>query len=345
MKEAFLEKLVRESKEEKETERRYELKSFVCLKRGKHSVEEIIQSTPRKDVSGPKQIYEKNFKITVHGRTFYLEDAGDVVIFYTTESSEQVKKLERFIEDNRLLITPWIEGYALREAVMDFVSKMGIISGYSAKFEPYRLFTGYAITMRIWGDKSDEILQRVRNEYDIAPFTIKGELRPEGEMAMKFRVTNQGKVSLVTGNAGIYLSFLSYFVGVVREAEKEYPVTQISEDVREGVRTLKLRERYVMEFLSSRKAGELSGSKREALLEMLTKGGKKYGFIGYRLGKNKANVLDLQERKMLYVTVFDDEMVVLSKNPTPSSESIKHLHREIVEHIHPYVQTRVEKIA
>lgn len=347
MDEQFLRTLIKESTKGKEQERPYELKMYIVFIRDERSIDETIVSCNDYKVEKMESIGENNYRVVINNSTFYFEWSKNMIVFYTAKSSTTAQTLEKYIEANNFLKRPWLEGYDFRNYFQDFISKIGTIKGYSAKFEPFRMYTGYGITMRLWGERSDEILSGIKKEYNITPIGMKAEIyadEDQTQLNLSFRITNNGKISLIKGRIDLFISLVSYYISTIEKIQKNYVYTPISLSFEDEVPKLSFHERYILQILTSENKPKSSMEIQKAILEMLTKGGKKYGFIGYSIGENKANIIDIKENKMLFVTVFEDRVSVMAKNPTSADESLKHLHKEITEHIHPYVNTRVEKM-
>lgn len=344
MDEQFVRSLVKESRKGKEQERSYELKVYIVLKKNNVALDESLVSYGDYKVNAIDKISGNMFKIGINNTTFYFEDSERFLIFYTAESSTTAITLEKYLEANRQLKRPWLEGYDFRKYIHDFVSKIGIIKGYSAKFEPFKMFTGYGITMRLWGERSDEILSKIKKDWNITPTGMKAEIYSDEVLTLSFRVTNNGKISLIKGREDLFISFVRYYLTTIEKIEKKYEYTPISLSFEDDIPQLTFNDKYILQMLTPENKPKKSKDIQKAVMDMLTKGGKKYGFIGYSVGDNKANVIDLNENKMLYVTVFEDRISVMAKNPSLADESLKHLHQKITEHIHPYVATKIEKM-
>jgi hypothetical protein len=344
MDEQFLRSLVKDSRKGKEQERPYELKVYIVLKTNNGALNETLTSCGDYKISAIEQIADNRFKVMINNTTFYCEVSERFLIFYTAESSTTAQILEKYLEINKQLKRPWLEGYDFRKYIHDFVSEIGIIKGYSAKFEPFKMFTGYGITMRLWGERSDEILGEIRKDWNITPIGIKAEIYSDKVLTLNFRITNNGKISFIKGREDLFISFISYYISTIQQIEKKYEYKPITLSYEDDIPQLKFNEKYVLQMLTPDNKPMNSKEIQKAVMEMLTKGGKKYGFIGYSVGDNKANVIDLNENKMLYVTVFEDRISIMAKNPTLADNSLKHLHQKITEHIHPYIATKIEKM-
>ena len=282
---------------------------------------------------------------------FYYEEYKNMALFFTAEPSEKTKIIKDFIRKNRALKKPWIEGYVFKNEIQNQIASIGEIRGYSAIFEPYKEYTDYGCTLRIWGRKSDEFLKHIKGEYLITPKRIKADLVDNGKKTLSFRISNDGQFSYIKGHLDLFLHLLYYYINILKENLQNYEAEPIKEEmVSDGI-ILEFKERFVINFNSQKEGNpnpniphSLNEDEKKALLELITTGGKKYGFFGYLVGENKANIIDLEEKKMLFVTLFDNKMSVIARNPTHPTESLKRLHKTIVEHIYPYTHVDIESI-
>lgn len=282
---------------------------------------------------------------------FYYEKYKNMALFFTVEPSEKTKIIKDFIKNNYALKKPWIEGYVFKDKIQNQITKIGEIKGYSATFEPYKEYTDYGLTLRIWGRKSNEFLKHIKNEYKITPKRIKADLMDNGRKTLSFRISNDGQFSYIGGHLDLFLHLLYYYVTILKENLQNYKAEPIKEEIVNDGIILEFKDRFIINFHSQKEGNpnpntphSLNEDEKKALLELITTGGKKYGFFGYLVGENKANIIDLEEKKMLFVTLFDNKISVIARNPKHPTESLKRLHKAIVEHIYPYTNVNIESI-
>ncbi len=310
----------------------------------------------------PLKMTGKNFRIHVQETSdrgfysledskFYYEEYEGMALFFTTEPSPKTKIIRNFIKANRALKMPWIEGYIFKDKIQNQITRIGEIKGYSAIFEPYNEYTDYGFTLKVWGRKSDEFLKYIKGKYKITPTRIKADLMDDGKKTLSFRISNDGQFSFIKGQLSLFLHLLYYYVSILKENLQNYEAEPIREKIYNDGVVLEFKDRFVINFSSQEEGNphpnsshRLEEDEKKALLELITTGGKKYGFFGYLVGENRANIIDLEERKMLFVTLFDDKMTVLARNPAHPTESLKRLHKAVVEHVYPYTFTSIEPI-
>ena len=164
--------------------------------------------------------------------------------------------------ENKYLKPLWIEGYSLKKFIDDYIKNKGVISGYSARFEPFRQYTGYGISLSLWGEKSNEILNKIKTEYTLAPSSIKIDLFDEfKDTILSLRATSQGRVSYISGNLQLFHSFLIYYASILRYENKLYDLEPAKEEkIKEDI-FFDFRERIVMKFKDGR--GNISSIKNE----------------------------------------------------------------------------------
>ena len=144
---------------------------------------------------------------------------------------------------------------------------------------------------------------------------------------------------MISGRSDLFLALIRYYSEVAKQSQHLYE----SEPTRvrvEGTQVrIEFRERYIFTLAPSLRPDE-----KEALEGMLTLGGMRYGFVGYELGEGRINVVDLEQRKILTITIADDRVAIYARNPSSADEAVKHVHRQIAEHIRPEVDIKVEKV-
>ena len=75
--------------------------------------------------------------------------------------------------------------------------------------------------------------------------------------------------------------------------------------------------------------------RNKALLNLVTTTSGAYGYIGIPIGIDRANILDLKERKILQLTINEDILYIYSENPSESRSAIRRLASKIASHIDP----------
>lgn len=312
-------------------------------------------------------ILKEDFKFPISG--FKIEKGGgliksdqnlifidDVEAYYlkkdsflhiaTLEKTERSGIIEKYIETHPFLGQIYVEGFTFRKYIQDYIKERGIINEYSARFNPYNEYTGYGLTIKIWGKRSDEILDKIKRDYKITPIGLKANILEEDKPVLSFRAYNNGKVSYIRGNIELFYSFIKYYNSVVLEVNKNYTYRPMKERRIYDTKVLELHDECIFNFMDNRgeERKELDESEIAAFVDLLTKGGIKYGWVGYRVGKNKADILDLKKNKRLFITIKPEAMEVIAKNPSDTTESIKRLYKTIVENLYPYTTIRIKPL-
>lgn len=336
----LLQQLVSQRKKEKGDDRVPELKVYLAYIREPNPLENTsnFRLNQLRKTDGSHYILINDVEV-------YSSFDGNICLFISTEESEKTKIIEKYIIENKKLGRPWVEGFVFRDKIQKFIADIGIINGYSALFDPYNEYTGYGITIRLWGSKSDEILEKIKGDYTITPKTIKAEIFGDDDSVLNFRIGNSGRISYINGDMRLFINLVKYFIEILKEIDELYDYVPIQEELTNSFHQLHFKQRFITKFLTPKgESQKLSKEAKNALLQMYTKGGKKFGFIGYSIGDNKANIVDINEKKSLYLTIFDDRISIIAKNPSEAKGALKNFHRVLTEHVCPYTSTEIENI-
>jgi len=181
--------------------------------------------------------------------------------------------------------------------------------------------------MRLWGAKSDEILNGIKTSYSVTPTSIEAEVRlgEKGEF-MKVVMSNDGRIRPVDGRCHCRFWPPQLLHSRLQGDPSLLRVRSPSRSRRRRCGVDELTEEFLIYHSPERdKAGSWSDSQLRALKDLVTAGGMGYGFVGYLTDQDSANVVDLREHKTLMMTFAPEGVSVVARNPSSAQESMKRL--------------------
>lgn len=269
--------------------------------------------------------------------TFYFDKFSWGIVAYHSLDEDGTNIFDSYLRDRKYLRKPWLDKRNFEKLSKHFREENGKIMIERCLFEPYEDYSDYVMSLQVRGRKTKEVIQDIESKYALHPRTIGFELGGDG-IEVKFGMTNTGRISFSSGNIDAMILVIGKYVSFLREKDENYEFIQSKKLKIGNVELRQPLEIVSLKLPSSDKIGGTRDERNSAIIRMLTAGEGEFGYIGIPIGPDRANILDLRERKNLQVTIRDDELFVYSENPSKARSAIRTLVSKIAEHIDPDVE-------
>jgi hypothetical protein len=210
-------------------------------------------------------------------------------------------------------------------------------------FDPYDDYSGYGLTLDVRGKKTSEIVGKIEHDYAIHPLRYGIELDCNDSGIVKFEMTNKGRLSFSRGPVESIIFIIGRYVNFLRSGDENYEFLQSRMKEDDGVTIRETREMLSFKMPSLDKITASREERSQAIMNMLTKDSGANGYIGMPLGSDRINVLDLQDHKIIQITIVDDEILIFSENPSQVRSIVRRLYSKMATRIDPDI--KIEKIS
>ena len=227
-----------------------------------------------------------------------------------------------------------VEKNRFYELSKQFVDEGGKIVVERGDFQPHKDYSGYGITIQVRGKKTKEVIDELEEQHAIHPRKIGIELE-NGENLIKFEMTNRGRISFSSGDINSIILIIAKYVEFLRKYDESYEYIQSRFMKFDKVKIRQLNEIIKISMPSIKKIRGTIEERNAAIISKFTSSGGEYGYIGIPIGSDRANILDLKERKTLQLTIVKNDLYIYSENPSESRSAIRRLVSEMASHIDP----------
>ncbi len=328
MKTEHLKELLSKSVDWEKGARAKNLKVYIAFFSPNHS---IFEKEKRKPVETKG---EKEFYYSTKDFEFYFDEWDWGVVVYHTQDEDGTRKIEQFLRQHPTLRIPWLNKERFYELTRIFVKDGGKIVIERTQFQPHNEYSGYGITVQVRGRKTKEVINRLEKQHALHPRKIGIEMGNDGDL-IKFEMTNQGRISFSSGLSKSIIFITGKYVSFLRKWDESYGFSQSHKTVIDGVSYRQIEDIVKIKMPSIKKIKGTIEKRNEAILNMFTSSGGAHGYIGIPLGPDRANILDLRERKSLQLTINDDELFIYSENPSEARSAIRRLVSRMASYIDP----------
>ena len=284
----------------------------------------------------------REYQCTLNNSVFYFDVWDWGILVYHTMDEEGTNEIEKFLRTQPVLRKPWIDKKGFEELCNEFAKQGGQIVSERCDFRPYNDYSGYDMTLEVRGERTDEVIKRMKKEYVLHPRKIGFEFRDGNNGYMKFEMFNNGRISFSSGEPNSMVVIIARYANFIKENDKKYDYRQSKRIIEDSFSLRQTFEIISLNLPSLKRIGVSREIRDKAILEMLTAGGGLYGYIGMPISTNRASIVNLKEHKMLQITIDDDKLLVYSENPSVAQSAIRALMSHIACHIDPEVT--MEKI-
>jgi hypothetical protein len=279
---------------------------------------------------------QNEFYFTVDGFSFFFDEWPWGIVVYHALEKDGTKQVEAFLKGHRSLRLPWITKKNFELLKAEFEDETTRIVLERSRFDPFEDYSGYGLSVQVSGTRSTEVMRELDQSYAIHPRRIGIETSLPEEF-MKYDLTNTGRLSISSGSASSMFLVVSKYVRFLLGADEIFDFAQSRERQVEGVNVRETREMLRLKLPSIDKIKGDREKRNEAIIRMFTKNQETYGYVGIPLGPDRINILDLSERKILQVTIDDDEIFIFSENPSQVQSAIRRLVSKVATQIDPDV--------
>lgn len=286
---------------------------------------------------------ENEFEINIDGNRIYFDQWSWGIIVYHSLEEDGTRQIDAYLRKHPDIRHPWIKKKQFEAYFDNIVQADGRIILERAYFNPFDDYTGYGMTIHLRGEKTSEIYEKIDKDYTIHPKTIGIELGLDGEF-LKLEITNYGRLSFSQGTPRAIILFLKNYLDFIQKCDGDFEFKLTSRDFVGDFSVLNTEEYISLVLSSGEKTGVSRKKRNKAIIDMLSFGGGGRKFIGMPISDDRINVLDLRERKILMISIHNDEVTVMAENPSEALPAIRHLVEAFATQIDPDVETRVMRI-
>ena len=286
---------------------------------------------------------ENEFSISHDGFDFFFDEWSWGIVVYHALEEAGTKKIEAFLDSHSSLKRPWITKKNFDILKREFEDEGSKIVLERAIFTPFEDYSGYGLRVEVSGSRTEEVMKELDEKYAIHPMRLGIEMGLSEEFS-KFEMTNTGRLSFSSSPVSSMILIISKYVQYVINSDEMFDFAQSRKKEIEGVSVRETREMINLKLPSLNKIKSDRTSRNEAIIRMFIKNQETYGYVGIPLGPDRINILDLSERKMLQITIDDDEIFVFSENPSQVQSAIRRLVSKIATNIDPDVILEKVKI-
>lgn len=268
---------------------------------------------------------------------FYFDLWPWGIVAYHTLEEEETDKVEGFLKSQNSLREPWIDKRNFEKLSRDFVRKGARLVVERCDFKPFDDYSGYGMTLEVRGKRTSTVIEEADHRYALHPMKLGFEIGEDPDLT-KFEMTNSGRLSFHRGRSESTIIVIGRYVSFLRSRDETYEFRQSKKVATESMVFRQASEVLTLKMPSSRKTQGTKAARNAAIIKMLTTHGGTYGYIGIPISADRVSVLDLKERKMMQVTIRNDEVFVYSENPSSARSAIRTLVSQMAEHIDPDVE-------
>ena len=285
---------------------------------------------------------KNEYKSSIAGYEFFFDEWDWGIVAYHTQDEEGTQRIEHFLKNHPALRMPWLDKKRFYKLAQMLTENGGKIVNERGSFLPYNDYSGYGISIEVRGRKTKEVIDEIEDEHALHPRRIGIQIGKE-KNSIKFDMTNRGRLSFSRGPVNSRILIIGKYVNYFRkEDELYYEYKQSHKITIENLKARKIEEIIKMKLPSIKKIRGTQEERNNALINLVTSTSGAYGYIGIPIGSNRANILDLKEKKFLQLTISGDTLYVYSENPSESRSAIRRLSSKIASYIDPDV--RLEKM-
>ncbi len=286
---------------------------------------------------------ENEFILSHEGFDFFFDEWPWGIVVYHALEEAGTKRVEAFLDGHSILKRPWITKKNFDLLKSEFESDGSKIVLERAIFTPFNDYSGFGLRIEVSGSRTEEVMKELDEKYAIHPMRF-GIERGSSEEFSKFEMTNTGRLSFSTSPVDAIVLIVSKYVQFIINSDEMFDFTQSRKIDIEGVNVRETREIVNLKLPSLNKIKSDRSARNEAIVKMFTNNSETYGYVGIPLGPDRINILDLSERKMLQITIDDDEIFIFSENPSQAQSAIRRLVSKIATNIDPDVVLEKVKI-
>lgn len=281
------------------------------------------------------------FSLSHEGFDFYFDEwPWGIVVYHALEESG-TKRIEAFLDGHSILKRPWITKKNFDLLKREFKDDGSKVVLERAIFTPFNDYSGFGLRVEVSGSRTEEVIKELDEKYAIHPMRL-GIERGSPDEFSKFEMTNSGRLSFSSSPVGAIVLIVSKYVQFIINSDEMFDFAQSRRIEIEGVNVRETREMINLKLPSLNKIKSERAARNEAIIKMFINNQEIYGYVGIPLGPDRINILDLSERKMLQITIDDDEIFIFSENPSQAQSAIRRLVSQIATNIDPDVV--IEKV-
>ncbi|MCK9592091.1 MAG: hypothetical protein M0Q91_08810 [Methanoregula sp.] len=281
--------------------------------------------------------------LSCEGYDFFFDEWPWGIVVYHALEEMGTKKVESFLETHSNLKRPWITKNEFNLLKQEFEDEGSKIILERAIFTPFEDYSGFGLKVEVSGSRTQEVINELNEKYAIHPMRLGIEMGSSEELS-KFEMTNTGRLSFSSGPVDSIFLIISKYVQYIIKSDEMFDFAQSRKIQIDGISVRENREVVNLKLPSLEKIKSGRIKRNEAIIKMFIKNQETFGYVGIPIGPDRINVLDLAERKMLQITIDDDEIYIYSENPSQVQSALRRLVSKIATNIDPDVTLEKIKI-
>jgi len=281
---------------------------------------------------------ENEFQSKTGGYEFYFDLWDWGIVVYHTLDPEGTRVVEGMLKNYPTIRKPWIKKNDFYNLSKTFIKDGGKISVERALFAPYEDYSGYGIKIEVRGRKTEEVIGEIEQQHALHPRKIGIEIGKD-ENLIKFEMTNTGRLSFSTCPVDMSILIIGKYVEFLRQCDEKLEYKQSRRVTTDDIKYREMGEVISLKMPSLGKIRGTIDERNAAILNLFT---KSQGYIGMPIGDDRANVLDLKERKLLQITIGENKVYVYTENPSEARSAIRRFIARMASYIDPDIE--VEKL-
>jgi hypothetical protein len=283
------------------------------------------------------------YYLSREGYDFYFDEWPWGIVVYHALDEIGTKKVESFIDSHTSLKRPWVTKKNFDDLKKEFENEGSKLVLERAIFTPFEDYSGFGLRIEVSGSRTHEVIAELNEKYAIHPMRLGIEtgVNPAGS---KFEMTNSGRLSFSSGSVDSIFLIISKYVHFIIKSDEMFDFAQSRKIQIDGLSVRETREVVNLKLPSLTKIKSDRNKRNDAIIKMFLNNQETFGYISMPIGPDRINVLDLSERKILQITVEDDQICVFSENPSQVQSALRRLVSKIATNIDPDVTLEKIKI-